>query len=171
MNRKLTTPFPRAHTVCSSRTVAGLIMLLGSMLLSSGRLSAQDWAVRDEHGKTVRLEDYRGRWVLVNFWATWCSPCLGEIPLLSRLQQEHSELSILGIAIMVRKKKDVFEYATRHAIPYRVIPGDEGSASAFGGIDELPTSFLYAPDGSLVLKQIGTIDAAAVEKLLSSRKK
>lgn len=140
------------------------------LLLTTGSLPARDWTVRDEHGQKMRLEDFRGRWVLVNFWATWCTPCIGEIGLLSRLHREHKDLTVLGIAIMVRKKQDVFDFAKKHEIPYRVIPGDEGSASEFGGIDELPTSFLYSPDGKLVLKRVGTIDLADIEKALGPPK-
>ena len=70
---------------------------------------AGDWALRDKNGMEFTLSGLHGRWVLVNFWAPWCPPCLREIPDLVALQQKHKDLQVIGVAVMYGSRKEVMD--------------------------------------------------------------
>ena len=118
------------------------------MCLTMPAIASQDWSLVDVSGKTMNLSDFRGKWVLVNFWATWCPPCLAEIPDLVRMKDE--KIAVIGIAVSYRNRNEVTDFVKQHAISYPVVMGSEDIASSFGGIDTLPTTFLYSPEGKLV---------------------
>src|SRR3989338_4110386 len=91
----------------------------GLLLLAlSSPIHATDFSLEDMRGKMHRLEDYRGKWVLVNFWATWCPPCLSEIPELSSLHDAHkdSDLVVIGIAMDSGSARKVTDFAEAHEI-------------------------------------------------------
>lgn len=117
-------------------------------------------------GTKVSLSDQRGRPVLVNFWATWCPPCRSELPELIYLKGAHANLEVIGVAILYRNKREVEESAREQKITYRVVPGDEDTASVFGGVDELPTSFLFSPDGKMVKEWRGPLSREEVERAM-----
>lgn len=118
--------------------------------------NASDWTLTDTAGKTVSLSEYRGKWVLVNFWATWCPPCLEEIPVLDDLYGK-GKLVVIGIAMSYQRQSEVTDFLVKNRIPYPVVMGDDDIAGEFGGIDTLPTSFLYSPDGKLAGQHQGPL--------------
>ena len=120
-----------------------------------------DWSLTDTSGKSVSLSDFRGKWVLVNFWATWCPPCLAEIPDLEALYKE-GRLTVIGVAMSYRKAGEVLDFIGKNGITYPVILGDEDVAKQFGEPDSLPTSFLYSPTGRLVGQHEGPLSAKEI---------
>ncbi|MGC2047173.1 MAG: TlpA disulfide reductase family protein [Gallionella sp.] len=133
---------------------------------------AADFVLEDIQGKTHRLADYRGKWVLVNFWATWCSPCLSEIPELSSLHSVHKDkdLQVIGIALQSESRKEVADFAREHKISYPVVLGDFRTARQIGTVDVLPSSFLYNPNGELVSYQAGAVTRASIETYIKNNK-
>ncbi|OGS92287.1 MAG: thioredoxin [Gallionellales bacterium GWA2_60_18] len=133
---------------------------------------AADFTLQDLQGKTHRLADYRGKWVLVNFWATWCPPCLSEIPELISLHEAHKErdLVVIGIAMDSGSAKVVGEFAKKRGISYPVISGDSRVGAQIGTVEVLPTSYLYAPDGELVSRQAGEVTRESVEIYIKNKK-
>jgi thiol-disulfide isomerase/thioredoxin len=126
------------------------------------RLPGIDGAV---HG----LADFRGRPLVVNFWATWCEPCRREIPLLKTLRREHAadRLEVVGIA--VDSPDDVRKYARTHGIDYPVLIGDQGglaAASAFGMDTVLPFSVFADREGRVVTLKVGELHADEAELIL-----
>jgi thiol-disulfide isomerase/thioredoxin len=140
-----------------------------ALMLLSNSVRADGFNVTDLNGKAHALSDYRGKWVLVNFWATWCPPCLEEIPDLLALEESHKELIVIGVAMDYKSKKEVLDFADDNLMSYPLVLGDEKTVSQFGSTDVLPTSYLYNPQGKLVKRYRGSISRAAVEKLLSGR--
>ncbi len=120
-----------------------------------------DWSLADMSGKSVRLSDFRGKWVLVNFWATWCPPCLAEIPDLESLHRE-GRLTVIGVAMSYRRSSEVSDFVRKNGITYPVVLGDDDVAGQFGEPDSLPTSFLYSPDGQLVGRHEGPLSAKEI---------
>ena len=110
----------------------------------------------DLSGKPVDLSNYRGKWVLINFWATWCPPCIEEIPVLEKLYEE-KKLVVIGIAVSYQRPSEVTDFVKKNPIPYPVVMGDEGAVEAFGDIDTLPTSLIYSPDGRLAGRYQGPL--------------
>ena len=147
--------------------------LLLALLLACLSIShAADFVLEDIQGRTHRLADYRGKWVLVNFWATWCSPCLSEIPELSSLHNAHKDkdLLVIGIALQSESRKEVADFAQAHGISYPVVLGDFKTARQIGAVDVLPSSFLYDPMGELVSYQAGVVTRASIEAYINNKK-
>lgn len=128
---------------------------------------AADWDLKDLNGKHHKLSELKGKWVLVNFWAPWCPPCLEEMPELVALHKQHQNLQVIGVAIMYRKKRNVLDTVHQQSLPYPITLGSEDTAAAFGGIDALPVSFLYSPTGELAIHQEGPITQQDVEQIMT----
>ena len=146
-----------------------LLALLLMALLSAPALA---FKLVDSHGKTHRLADYQGKWVLVNFWATWCPPCLEEIPdLVSLHDNKKNNLVVLGIAMDYRNPKEVLAYAEQQMISYPIILGDYEMAAQIGQIKGLPTTYLYNPQGKVVAYNVGALSRETVEQYISTKGK
>ncbi|HEX5338109.1 MAG TPA: TlpA disulfide reductase family protein [Gallionella sp.] len=126
---------------------------------------AADFSLVDIQGKLQRLADYRGKWVLVNFWATWCPPCLNEIPELNSLHNAHKDkdLVVIGIAIDSGSSSRVADFVRAHGMNYPVVFGNRKASEQIGDFDVLPTSFLYNPAGKQVSYQAGEVTRESVE--------
>jgi cytochrome c biogenesis protein CcmG, thiol:disulfide interchange protein DsbE len=147
--------------------VLALIGLLGYGLLSKGGDSiaigdpAPDRELeRLEGSGTGDIADYRGKWVLVNFWASWCAPCRSEAPALEDFQRQHSSrgFTVLGINLD-DTTDDAFEFVRRYGLTYPQLRDGDGSdrRDAYG-MTGFPESFLVDPDGKLALMRRGPVD-------------
>jgi len=133
--------------------------------------SAHAFTLTDNTGKTHTLAQYKGKWVLVNFWATWCPPCLAEIPDLEALHANRkNNLVVLGIALDYHSPQDVQQFAERMRITYPLILGDSKIVAQIGVVNGLPTTYLYNPQGKMVAYNVGPLTRAAVEQYLSRKK-
>ncbi len=125
----------------------------------------------DSKGKSHSLAQYKGKWVLVNFWATWCPPCLEEIPDLIALHEDKkNNLVVLGIALEYKDPKQVLQYAEQMMVSYPIILGDKAMAAQIGSVPGLPTTYLYNPEGKMVAYNVGALKREAVEKYISRKK-
>ncbi len=118
-------------------------------------------------GKVRQLADFRGRELIVNFWATWCEPCRREIPLLKQLRREHAGIEVVGIAIDSRDA--VQQYAAGHGIDYPLLVGEEGgfaAASALGMDTVLPFSVFVDRSGKIITVKVGELHRDEAELIL-----
>jgi cytochrome c biogenesis protein CcmG/thiol:disulfide interchange protein DsbE len=136
------------------------------------RQAAPDFLLTDSTGSQVRLSDYKGKVVLLNFWATWCGPCKAEIPWFAEFERKYksSGLAVLGISMDDDGWKSVRPFIAQSRINYRVMVGDDATASRFGGIDSLPETLLIDRKGRIASRQLGltaktTYEEAIVELL------
>ncbi|MFA5370871.1 MAG: TlpA disulfide reductase family protein [Sideroxydans sp.] len=141
------------------------------LLLGATGVNAQSFVFQDMQGQTQRLADYRGKWVLVNFWATWCPPCLEEIPDLVDLHRIHSkkDLVVIGVALD-SSEKSVRKFVNRFRMNYPIVLGDYALAAQVGEVEVLPTTYLYNPQGELVSYQQGMITRDSVESYIKRTK-
>ena len=148
------------------------LALFACLLTTSLNTLANEFVFKDMQNKIQRLSDYNGKWVLVNFWATWCPPCLEEIPDLVEMHnaRKGTDFVVIGIA-MTSSKDSVLSFAKQMEISYPIIMGDDKSAAQIGRIDALPTSYLYDPSGKLVSYQAGMITREAIESYIRSKTK
>ena len=155
-----------------------LLLLLLTLPLSG---HAAGFLFEDIQGKTHRLADYRGKWVLVNFWATWCPPCLTEIPELASLHKAHKgkDLVVISIAMDSGPSKKVSDFSQAHGINYPIVNWewqknqklDQEITKNFGDIEVVPSSFLYNPKGELVAQQLGgEVTRENIESYIKNKK-
>jgi thiol-disulfide isomerase/thioredoxin len=135
--------------------------------LSPGAI-AEGWSLKDSSGASYKLSSLHGKWVLVNFWAPWCPPCIKEIPDLVSLKNRR-DLQVIGVAVMYKSRSEVMEKAKSLSIPYPIVLGNEDTAGDFGGISGLPTTFLYAPTGQLVGKHEGPLTKEEIDQAIEGK--
>lgn len=131
--------------------------------------AAAGFTLQDTQGKTHRLEDYKGRWVLVNFWATWCPPCLEEMPDLIKLSETRKDLAVIGIAMEYQDPQYVKEFADNMFVTYPVVLGTRDIAAQIGKVPGLPTTYIYDPEGKLVARNVGALTRQAVERYIDTK--
>jgi peroxiredoxin len=112
---------------------------------------APQFVLRDVAGRTVRLSDYHGKVVLINFWATWCPPCRAEMPDLVKLQREHRKdgLQIIGITYPPEQKGRVRRFARTLKVNYPIILGTRELKARFSSDDILPSTIVIDRDGKV----------------------
>ena len=127
---------------------------------------APDFTLRDASGKRVSLSDFKGKVVVLNFWATWCGPCKTEIPWFIDFQKEWQSrgFTVLGVSMDEDGWKAINPYVAEKKINYPVLLGDEDVNQAYGGIDALPTTFIISRDGRVAFLHSGLVNRAEYEK-------
>jgi len=126
--------------------------------------SAPALSLTDLNGNTLHMSDYKGRVLLVNFWAAWCGPCTAEIPQFIAMQQRYGPegLQILGISID-DDERELRRFYRNKAMNYPVVIGNEAVTDGFGGVLGLPTTFVIGRDGRIHTKQVGSTDFSRLE--------
>ncbi len=153
----------------SSSTKGALFTALLLSLSLVQPAGANDWNLKDKDGTHYTLSGLSGKWVLVNFWAPWCPSCIQEMPDLNSLQQQHKNLQVIGVAVMYGSRKEVMDVVTKKSISYPIVFGNEDTAGDFGGMDGMPTSFLYSPSGKLVGRHQGPLTQNEVEQAIEQK--
>lgn len=128
-------------------------------------MPAPDFVLKDINGNSVRLSDYRGKAVVLNFWATWCPPCKTEMPWLVDLRDKyHSQgLEIIGVALDEAGKDEIAKFAHDMKLDYPVVIGDDTTADAYGDVHALPTTFYIDRDGKIVSRVVGIVGKGEIE--------
>lgn len=126
---------------------------------------APDFALESLDGKNMRLSDFHGKAVLLNFWATWCGPCKIEMPWFVDFQKEYGPqgLQIVGVAMDDSSKEDIAKFAKEMGVNYPVLLGKEAVGDEYGGVPALPESFFIGRDGKIVDKILGLKGKAEIE--------
>jgi peroxiredoxin len=126
---------------------------------------APDFTLPSLEGKPTKLSDYRGKAVLLNFWATWCGPCKIEMPWFVELQNQYASqgFQIVGVAMDDASKEDIAKFAKDMGVNYPILIGKESVGDQYGGIPALPESFLISRDGKIVDKIFGLRGKAEIE--------
>jgi len=129
----------------------------GAASLGADGKMAPDFVLQSIDDKTVRLADFRGKAVLLNFWATWCSPCKIEMPWFVELQRQYGPegLQVLGVAMDEASKEDIAKFAKDMGVNYPILIGKESVGDAYGGVQFLPTTYFIGRDGKVVAHEFG----------------
>ena len=141
----------------------------------STRKMAPDFSLKDATGKTIKLSDFRGNVVLLNFWATWCGPCQIEIPWFIDFQKDYKDrkFAVLGVSMDDDGWKSVKPYIEQRKINYQIVVGTEETSQLYGGIDSLPTTFIIDRGGRIAAAHTGLVSKSEykdeIVKLLDAK--
>jgi thiol-disulfide isomerase/thioredoxin len=121
---------------------------------------ASDFALQSLDGEQIQLADLRGHWVVINFWATWCAPCVAELPLLQQLAEHHGD-QLAVLAINMREDEDqVRAFVEQHNISLPVLLEPDDQTLINYGVQGLPLSIVVSPQGEVVRRHAGPVDQA-----------
>lgn len=144
---------------CLLSSACSLPMGRSSIKAESERKAAPNFSLKDSGGKTVQLSDYRGKVVLLNFWATWCGPCKMEIPWFIDFERELKDqgFAVIGVSMDDEGWQAVRPFVSEEGINYRVLLANDSIGELYGGIDSLPTTFVIDREGRVAAVHIGLV--------------
>jgi cytochrome c biogenesis protein CcmG/thiol:disulfide interchange protein DsbE len=142
---------------------------------SSGKVGAKvgdiafDFSLPDENGDQVALSDFRGKVVVLDFWATWCPPCRKEIPGFVQLQKKYpDDVAVVGVSLDQEGWKKVSPFMEQNDINYTIVLGDESVTRKYGGINGIPTTFVIDGEGVIRDVHVGYAEPAVFEKAVKA---
>jgi len=126
---------------------------------------APSFTLRDLNGKEVKLADFKGKVVIIDFWATWCPPCVHEIPHFIELYKQYKRqgLEIVGISVDRTGVDVVKSFVRKHQVNYSILMADAKVRQAYGGIQSIPTTFIVDKAGNIQHQYVGYQDKAVFE--------
>ena len=162
-------PAPRALAqrcvgACKGACESFLKRIDGERIPAGGK-PAPDFALEDASGARIRLSDYKGKVVLLNFWATWCAPCKAEIPWFAEFERtyKHRGFAVIGVSMDDDGWKSVRPYMDAKKTGYRVALGNEVLAKNYGGVESLPETLLIDRGGRIAARHIGIVSKSEYE--------
>jgi len=146
--------------------VLPFLVLLG--LIGFVNAAVSEFMYRDLDGVEYRLENYKGKWVVVNYWATWCAPCVKEIPDLIEFHDKHQnkDAVVIGVNMEETSDENVRKFLARFKVNYPMLLAEPDSRSPLGEIKGLPTTFIVSPDGNVVHQELGRVTYAELEDII-----
>ncbi len=140
--------------------------------ITKGESIAPDFSLANANGGTIKLSDFKGKVVILDFWATWCPPCRKGIPDLIELKNQYGDkIAIIGISVDTDSKEEVVPFIQKMGINYPIAYSSPEVVQSFGGIDAIPTSFVVDKEGKIVDMHVGLVPKAdfisVIDKLLN----
>ena len=131
---------------------------------------APSWELQNLDGRTVHFSDFKGKVVVLDFWATWCPPCRAEIPGFIELQKKYQAqgLAVIGVSVDQAGAETVRAFAEKLGINYPVVLTDTKTVDAYGGVDRLPTTFVVDRSGRIVKQHLGFTEKSEIEAEIKS---
>ena len=148
-------------------------MLFASVMVFSFSVQAEpaDFILPDMNDKQHKLSDYRGKWVVVNYWATWCPPCLTEIPELVEFHEDHKDKDavVLGVNFEDIGLEGLKRFSEEYFMNYPVLRTKPSGSSALGVIPGLPTTYIVSPKGEIIARQVGPVTAKLIAEFINQQ--
>ncbi len=158
-----------------SSKLVSIIVLTSAVLLAPGFVTASetakpvDFALQRLHGNEVSVSDFRGQWVVLNYWATWCAPCRKEIPDLSALHAAHENLTVLGLAFEDTELENFDKFLEDFHPGYPILLVDVyAPPEPFGAPRVLPTTIILNPEGIPVKTYLGPVTRKDIESFIDT---
>ena len=142
------------------------------LLLAGMQARALDYSLPDLDGQMQSLEQYRGKWLIVNYWATWCKTCMKELPDLVSTHNENkdNDIVVVGINFESINTDELRGFVDEHAIPYPVLLSKPVPATPLGRVFALPTTYIIDPNGKLVAGQVGLVSQQHLLDYISEKR-
>jgi thiol-disulfide isomerase/thioredoxin len=147
--------------------------LAATLLLTLGTSAqAVDYALPDLDGHMNSLGQYRGKWMVVNYWATWCGTCRKELPDLAELHEKHlnGDIVVVGINFESIETKELKRFVADHGIPYPVLRTEPVRKTPLGPVPALPTTYIVDPNGKTVAGEVGMVTRQDLEEYIDSKR-
>ena len=150
-----------------------LVVVFMVLFAVTGVAEPVDYSLPDVNGKKHSLADYKGKWVIVNYWATWCPPCQEEIPDLVEFHDRHKDddAVVIGINFEDIGEEQLSAFVDSFLISYPILRSEPLAETPLGAIPGLPTTFIIAPDGSPVARQVGPVTGKQLDDYIARKKK
>ena len=140
-----------------------------SKILSKDK--ALDFKLKDINGKEVSLSDFKGKNVLINFWATWCPPCKAEMPDLEKLYEENKNSDLVILAVNLSEDKETIKsFMDKNNYNFHVLMDSNGDVAIKYDIASIPTSFFINKEGAIVQKKVGEMNLEEMRNYVASMK-
>jgi thiol-disulfide isomerase/thioredoxin len=154
------------------KLLLALSIIVASQLAIAEIAVSVNFVLKDTAGVKHQLSNYKGKWVLINYWATWCPPCLEEVPDLVNLydRRKKKDLMVIGVVLDYKSVKEVTDYVDDMLMSYPIVLGDDAVTVQIGSAQVLPTTFIYNPQGELVKIKHGLITKQYIEKIIGPDK-
>lgn len=152
--------------IISSRIMLVIFVLL---ILSSLKARAVEYQLPDLNGQTQSLDQYQGKWVIVNYWATWCGSCIKEIPDLAALHKQNKNIVVVGINYEEINNERLKGFVDAYDISYPVWRSKEVEVTPLGRVPALPTTYIIDPDGNVVAAEVGVMTKQSLEDYIASK--
>jgi thiol-disulfide isomerase/thioredoxin len=154
------------------KSISDAILIAILLGMHAVAYAANNFVLTDMAGKTHTLSQYKGKWVIVNYWATWCPPCLEEVPDLVAFYDSHKNKDVMmfGVAFDYQSAKEVANYVDDMLMSYPIVLGDDQVTKQIGYSEVLPTTFIYNPSGKLVKTKRGLVTKQYLETIMVREK-
>lgn len=128
-------------------------------------------ALPNLNNKLVKASDFKGKWIIVNYWATWCPPCVEEIPELNAFHKKHhlNDAVVLGVNIEKDDLEYVKEFVRDFKIVYPILIATDGVSSPYGPLQAIPTTFILDKHGKLIKTIVGIVTMESLEKIIMQK--
>ena len=141
------------------------------ILVLATEARAVDYELPDINGQVQSLDQYKGKWLIVNYWATWCGTCMKELPELIDFHENNDvDAVVVGINFEAIEPKDLKEFVNTKTIPYPVLSTLPVKNTPLGSVPALPTTYIIDPEGKVVAGEIGIVTRENLESYISQKK-
>jgi len=148
------------------------IILVTLLLLTALQVRAVDYELPDVNGQMQSLDQYQGKWVIVNYWATWCGTCMKELPDLVALHESNKDKDIVVVGVNFESigNEQLKVFVEKLSIPYPVLRSEPVPVTALGKVPALPTTYIIDPDGKVVAGEVGLVTQQDLEDYIAGKK-
>jgi len=148
------------------------VLFVPLLLLTVSQVWAVDYELPDVDGQMQSLDQYQGKWVIVNYWATWCGTCMKELPDLVSMHENNKDkdIVVVGVNFETIGNEQLKSFVEKLSIPYPVLRSEPLPVTALGKVPALPTTYIIDPDGNVVAGEVGLVSRGDLEDFIASKK-